>query len=344
MAKTKKIVVTGGSGFFGQHLIKRLLKEKNSWIINFDTNPPCKSQTRVTYIAGDVTKKSQIIDACKGADIVFHTAALVPVSRAGKLFREVNVEGTRNVLEACLKNKVKKVVHISSSSVYGIPSEFPITEETKTNPLGEYASTKLSADKLCFSYIRRGLNISILRPRTLVGEGRLGILAVMFDLIMMGKRVYLVGSGKNYFQLISPVDLVEACILASKPEVKGLFNVGAEKYNTLREDLGSLVNVAKTRSRIVSCPPRFIRSVLSLLGLLRLSPFVAWHYLTLDKNYAFDISKAKRELGWKPKHSNLDCLKKAYFWYLNNHNQLREGTNHSSIPKQRLTKLIRLLS
>lgn len=345
MVHPTKILITGGSGFFGKHLTQRLLQQLENRITILDLQPPPKRRARrVKYIQADITNKDDVLAACKDQDIVYHTAALVPISRAGDLFRKVNVEGTRNILEACLQNNVQKVVYLSSSSVYGIPAEFPLRENSPLRPFGEYALTKLEAEEVCFHYMKRGLPVCILRPRTIVGEGRLGIVAVLFDWIHYGKKVYLLGTGENYYQLISPTDLAEVCVLAVTHGMGEVINVGTDNYKTLREDFQELVDYAGSGSKIVLLPAWVVKSTLWLLNKFNLSPFVHWHYMTLDKNYAFDISKAKSLLKWKPKKSNAQCLKEAYAWYLTNHKELKTGKDHQSVPPQKLIKVIRFLS
>src|SRR3989344_4205374 len=225
----KKILVTGGSGFFGEHLVSRLSKNRDNEIIIFDINPPSeKIKNFVKFIKGDITNKHEILNACKNIDLVYHAVALVPISRSGDLFEKVNVKGTKNLLDACYINNVKNIVHISTSSVYGIPNEFPLTEKSQPKPFGEYSLTKYRAEQICIEYINKGLRISIIRPRTIVGEGRLGIVGVMFDWIRRGKKIYVIGSGKNFYQFVSPSDLVEACVLASEKNLGEIFNIGAE--------------------------------------------------------------------------------------------------------------------
>ncbi|MBI2508175.1 NAD(P)-dependent oxidoreductase [Candidatus Woesearchaeota archaeon] len=340
----KKVLITGGSGFFGEHLAERILKENNEIVI-FDINTPSeKIKNYVKFISGDITNKQEIMNACKNIDLVYHSVALVPISRAGDLFHKVNVVGTRNLLEACLINRVKKVIHISSSSVYGIPREFPLKEDSELRPFGEYASTKYQAEEMCMEYIKKGISITIIRPRTIVGEGRLGIVGVMFDWMRRGKNIYLIGSGKNYYQFISPSDLADACVLAAKKNYNEVFNIGAEQYRTLREDLTALADYAGSGAKVVGFPSSVIKSGLWVLDVLKLSPFVYWHYMTIDKNYAFDVTKAKNMLGWKPEKSNFDCLKEAYDWYLKNYKNLKYGNTHKSVPKQKLLKIVRAFS
>ena len=178
--------VTGGSGFFGVHLLRRLLQEQQH-ILVFDLAPLDEefvNNANVKYVYGDVRDKNALREAMKGCDIVHHNAAVLPISRSGSVFRDVNVGGTKNVLEVALELHVKKVLFISTSAVYGIPTQLPINEQTPLTPLGEYGWSKLDAENVVRDFrANHPLDVSIVRPRTIVGTGRLGIFGILFDWI-----------------------------------------------------------------------------------------------------------------------------------------------------------------
>ncbi len=191
-----KHFITGGSGFFGLHLVDRLLKEGQE-IVVYDTailDESYRQKPGVTFIEGDVRDKQKLIESIKGSDVVYQNAAVLPVSRSGKFFREINVQGTQNVLEAALINNVKKVLFIATSSVYGIPKQLPITEATTLTPLGEYGWSKYDAEQVVKQFRQEhSIDISIVRPRTIIGTGRMGIFGILFDWISAGKRIYIIG-------------------------------------------------------------------------------------------------------------------------------------------------------
>ncbi|MBU0650942.1 NAD-dependent epimerase/dehydratase family protein, partial [bacterium] len=189
-----KVLVTGGAGFFGLHLVQALAKKGYVPII-YDLDKPEQDQLpNIQYIKGDIRNEAALLDALKDVDFVFHNAALVPISRATrKTYWSVNVEGTRKVLNACLQRKIKKVIFVSSSAPYGIPKELPITEKTPFNPVCNYGKSKIAAENICQQYRQKGLDIVILRPRTLIGKGRLGIFQILYSWIADNKKVYLIG-------------------------------------------------------------------------------------------------------------------------------------------------------
>jgi len=246
-------LVTGGSGFFGIHLVRKLL-DSGEEVRIFDIAEPgiAEIEKSIDFVHRDIRDYSAVYEACSGVDVVYHNVAVLPIARAGRRYWEVNVEGTRNLLEACLKRDIPKVVHISTSAVYyGAPEKMPIDENSELHPLGSYGKAKFEAEELCRKYRSLGLNVSIIRPRPIIDPGRLGIFQILFDWLKDGKNIYILGSGNNLFQFTSASDLAEACHLAAKVPAED-FNVGAEKFSTLRQDLEALAAYAKTGSRVVS--------------------------------------------------------------------------------------------
>lgn len=337
-----RCLVTGGSGFFGAALVRRLLDaEAEVWTL--DLLPPSDPDTssRVRAITGDVRDRASVERAVAGVDIVYHAAALVPITRAGSMFWAVNVAGTRQVLEAAHRHGIGHVIHISSSAVYGIPARAPITEDGPRIPLGPYAHSKLASERICEAYRESGLTVTILRPCTIIGPGRLGILELLFDWIHRGRPVYILGTGGNRYQFVSARDMAEACVLAGARSSGGEFNVGAGEFGTLREDLEGLIRHAGTGSRIVGVPAAPVRPVLQVLDWLKLSPFVEWHYQTIDRDFSVDISRARAVLGWRPMDSNTAMLCQAYDWYTQHMRE--EGARRSPHQKALRRRLLHWL-
>ncbi len=340
-----RVLVTGGSGFVGTNIVRRLL-DKKVRVRTIDLSPPDSDLIKkIDFIQGDILDFDKMMNACKNVDYVIHTVALVPLSRAGKRFAEVNVQGTKSVLEAAYKSRVRKVIHISTSAMYTPIGKDLIDENYPTNPVGKYGKAKLQGEEVCREYMKK-MNIVVIRPRTLLGEGRLGVLSMFFEWIKDGNVIPLLGAGSNVYQLLSTDDLSEACILALKKGNREFFNIGTDKYKTLKEDLQALIDYAGTGSKLVALPAEPIRLLLRILDLLRLSPLVDWHYVSLDKHFAFDISKAKKKLGFKPKDSNQKMLIDTYNWYLKNHNKAEfyDTTIHKKPVKEGIFKLIKLFS
>jgi len=248
-----RALVTGGAGYFGELLSTKLL-ERGYWIRIFDVNRPTLTCPGIEVMQGDIRASDAILTACEGIDIVFHNVAQVPLAKDKRLFWSVNRDGTKNLLEACARRSVKKVIFTSSSAVYGVPKANPVTEETVPFPVEEYGKAKLAGENLCWEYARNGLDVSILRPRTILGHGRLGIFQILFEWIYQGKNIPVLNDGKNTYQFVHADDLAEACIQASTLKGADAFNCGADHYGTMREVLEHLCCHAGTGSKVKSLP------------------------------------------------------------------------------------------
>lgn len=316
MVSTYNALVTGISGYVGFSLGTRLLTL--GWQVRgLDIEHPAPLEG-LEFIEGDVCDEKTVKQSIKGVDVVFHGAAEVPISRAGRRYFDVNVGGTRNVLTESVRAKVPHVVHISSSAVYGQPKSLPITEHTSFSPLGLYGWSKAMAEKVCQSFRSTGMRIAIIRPRTVVGTGRLGILSILFDWIHHGKPIPLIGSGTNRYQLVNIEDLVDACISAAIRQVNDDYNIGTERFSSVRAEIEQLISHARSPSRVVPINPWLARNILRMMSLLKLSPITEFHYKIADKSVYFDITKARHDLAWTPKKSNIDSLIEAYDSFVDN--------------------------
>ncbi|MCD6327614.1 NAD-dependent epimerase/dehydratase family protein [bacterium] len=338
------LLVAGGAGFVGKNLAKALL-ERGERVRVFDVRTDLDlAHPNLDVVHGDVGDKDALKSAMRGVDAVFNLVSLLPCSRAGRLFWKVNVEGTENVLEAAQAAGVKRIVHVSSSIVYGKPERIGCDETCRTAPMGDYGRSKLAAEEACRRYMERGQEINIIRPRFIIGAGRLGLLTILFDWVRMGKRIYIIGKGQNRFQMLAYQDLIEACILAWEKDVSGeIFNIGADDTPLLIDQMNSLVENAGTGSKIVRIPGFLARLCLVVLDALRLSPLGTEHYLIADKDFLLDCSKAKRLLGWQPRISAVDALNNTYDWFVKNRAMLTSEMS-ADFPKQGILRLLRFFS
>lgn len=341
-------LVTGGSGYFGVNLTKGLLERGRSVRIFDIVEPPDEIMVEgAEFMRGDITDSNAVDAACNGVETVYHNVALVPLTRSGSKYIDVNVTGTRNVMEAALKNKVKSVVHLSTSAVYGArPSKGLIKETDPLKPYGRYGASKLEGEKICWEYHEKGLPVSIIRPRAIIGPGRLGIFGVLFDWLKDGKNLYIIGAGHNRYQMVSSDDLVDACILASEKGVGEVFNIGSDNPPTVREELEELIRYANKPSKVVGINATLVQIVLRILDFLRVSPIVRWQFMSGGEDFVFDTSKAKEVLGWSPKDNDAEMFKRAYDWFIENYEIIKsqEGTPHRGMPAQKFLKLMKRIS
>jgi len=344
MARTT--LVTGGSGYFGSVLAGQALARGDAVRI-FDLHEPGGELAGAEFVRGDVRDEKAVRAACDGVDLVFHNVAQVPLAKDRELFDAVNVGGTANVLVAARDAQVAKVVHTSSSAIFGIPDRNPVTEDTPGHPLEAYGRAKLRAELLCHDAVATGVDVTIVRPRTVLGHGRLGVIALLFDFVADGAPVFVLGGGGNRYQFVHAADLADACLRAGARPGPSVYNVGALEFGTMRETLQALVDHAQTGSRVRSLPVAPARVSMRLLALLGLAPFAPYHWLLYSESLYFDVTKARTELGWEPKHSNASMLIESYEWYLAN----REGrgetgaarSHHQSPVRPGLVRALKVL-
>jgi nucleoside-diphosphate-sugar epimerase len=340
----RRLLVTGGSGYFGTVLVDQALGQGHRVRI-FDRNEPEKRDAPVEFVRGDVRDRVAIRGACDGVDVVLHNVAQVPLARDRDLFHSVNVVGTANVLVAAREAAVAKVVHTSSSAVFGIPEANPVTESTPARPLEAYGRAKLQAEQLCREAASGGLDVTVVRPRTILGHGRLGIMAVLFEFVAEGAPIYVLGRGDNRYQFVHASDLADACLRAASHAGPATFNVGATEFGTMRETLEALVEHAGTGSRVVSLPVRPATAAMRTLARLGMAPFAPYHWLLYGESLWFDTTKARTELGWEATQSNEAMMKESYEWFLAHRYELDtlQRSHHQSPVEMGLLRVLRRL-
>src|SRR5262249_10892627 len=245
------------------------------------------------------------------------------------LFSSVNEDGTRILLEESRKAGVRKVVYTSSSAVFGVPDKNPVTRATSPKPAEAYGRTKLAAEEFCRRAVKSGLDVSIVRPRTILGHGRLGIVQILFDWVSMGRDIPIFNGGNNIYQFVHADDLAWACMAAGRRPGFAVYNIGAERFGTMRELLKALIRHAKSTSRIKSLPMVPMQIMMSAASQLGLSPFAPYHALMYGRDLYFDISDAQRELGYRPHYTNETAICQSYDWYIANRDNVHiKGASH----------------
>lgn len=337
-------LVTGGSGYFGSLLVEQLRRRGLS-VRNFDLNENADRPKDVEFIQGDIRDRAAVERACRGVAVIHHSVAQVPLAKDKELFWTVNRDGTETLLAAAQAAGVRKVVHLSSSAVYGAPERNPVTEDSPRRPGEEYGAAKLAAEEICARYVARGLDISIIRPRTIMGHGRLGIMQILFEWIRNGRNVPVLGRGDNLYQFIHADDLADACIRAAETPGANAFNIGAERFDTMRATLEGLIAHAGTGSRVVSIPAAPAVAGMTLTSRIGWSPLGAYHALMYGRAMYFDVSRAKSVLGWSSRFGNVEMFCDSYDWYLRNREEVlqRKATSpHRAAVDQGILKLVSL--
>jgi nucleoside-diphosphate-sugar epimerase len=348
MSASRRVLITGGAGFLGVNLSRYLLERGYSLasldIAEFDA-PDLEG--RVDVFQGDVRKPADVERAMRVCEFVVNAAAALPLHSAEEI-HSTDFVGTRVVLEAARQAGVQRVVQISSTAVYGIPDHVPLREDDRLSGVGPYGVAKVDAEEACRRARGSGLVVSILRPATFVGPERLGVFDILFDWALGGRNFPVLGRGDNRYQLLHVSDLCAAialCLEGPAERVDDVFNVGAERFGTIRSDYQAVLDEAGFGRRVVSLPAAPAILMLRLLDRLGLSPIYRWVYEIVGKDSVSAIDRAKARLGFVPAYSNAEALLANFRWYRDNRARFanRSGISHRVPWKQGALRLVKRL-
>ncbi len=341
-----RFLITGGAGFLGINLIRFLLAKGHEAtsldIVAFQYDDV---RDRVRTVQGDIRDTAAVDRAMEGADVVVHTAAALPLYKKRDILT-TDIDGSRNVLESAHRRHVDRVVHISSTAVYGIPDHHPINEEDRLHGVGTYGKAKIAAEETCAAFRESGMCVPILRPKSFVGPERLGVFALFYEWAREGRSFPMIGSGNNRYQLLDVEDLCEAILLAAtgdREKVNDTFNIGAKEFTTMREDYQAVLDCVGAGKKIRGLPAGPVILILRALEMFHLSPLYKWVYETASKDSFVSIEKAERVLGYAPRFSNKEALLRNYRWYVENLSRFRgsSGVSHRTVWKQGVLGLAR---
>ncbi len=317
MKGCSKVLVSGGAGFIGSHLVDRLLAEGfEVWVLDdFSAgrmeNVSCHKDVREFHLVhGDVRDFGLVEKVVDGVDAVFHEAALVDVALSIEnpvLFNEVNVVGTINLLRACLGSDVKRFVFASSAAVYGDSKPARKKEDMRPEPVSPYGVSKLAAE----SYVQvfnelYGLETVCLRcfnvygPRQGFGSSYSGVITAFLSRLLKGEPPVIHGDGKQTRDFVHVDDVVSANMLALEKE-----NAVGEVFNIASGTAVSVCELAKILQKITNAEP--------------LKPVFTEPRAGDIKHCSGDISKAEELLGFHPKIQLDDGLSRLVDWNLKAH-------------------------
>lgn len=342
-----RIYITGISGFLSINLVRYLLTKGFTDIAGIDlVDFDYPERDKIDFLQGDIRDKEALAKSMKGADIVIHTAAALPLYTPEDIYT-TDIVGTNNVLEQALQYKVKRFVHISSTAVYGVPDHHPLFETDHVYGVGPYGEAKVQAEEICKGYREKGLPVSILRPKSFVGPERLGVFAIFYEWASEGKNFPNIGSGNNLYQLLDVEDLcqtIHSCMTLSEDKINDTFNIGAAIYSTMKKDYQAVLDEAGFGKKIIPFPVKPVVFALKILEFLKLSPLYPWIYETASKDSFVSIEKAQAQLGYSPTYSNKQALIRNYHWYLENKSKLigGSGVSHRLPWKQKALKLLKI--
>lgn len=342
-----RVLVTGGAGFLGINMIRKLFENMVKDIIVLDmADFDYPEKDRIAFVQGDIRDKMKVEEAMQGVTHVIHTAAALPLY-SKKDIMTTDVDGTRNLLDAAEKHKVERFVHVSSTAVYGIPDHHPIYEDDKLDGVGPYGQAKILAEEVCLEFRAKGMIVPIVRPKSFIGPERLGVFALFYDWVKDGKNFPMIGSGKNRYQLLDVEDLADfiwLCMTGDAESANDTFNIGANDFTTMKEDYQAVLDFAGHDKKIIGFPALPVILALRILEFLHLSPLYKWVYETAGQDSFVATEKAEKVFGFKPRYSNKDALIRNYQWYLDNLDKIENssGISHRVPWKQGILGLIKM--
>ncbi|MCL4376989.1 MAG: NAD-dependent epimerase/dehydratase family protein [Actinobacteria bacterium] len=324
-----KVLVTGGTGFAGSHLVKKLIEEK--YVVRVLARKTSNTAELVKWgveiVTGDITDREKVFEAVKGTDWVFHIAAAYRQSNLpDKEYRDVNFNGTKNILDASAEYGISQLVYCSTIGLVSSVKNPPADENTAVCPGDVYQKSKCAAENEVLKYVHdKNLPASIIRPCAIYGPGDMRLLK-MFRMIAKRKFI-LFGNGRALFHMVYIDDLVDAFLLcARKKEAVGeVFIIGGEKYLTLNE-LSALIaeefRVPRPKIHLPYLPFELASATIEFLynklKIKKEPPIYRRRMAFYKKSRAFSIEKAKRMLGYCPKYDLKKGIHLTAKWYVEN--------------------------
>ncbi len=341
-----RIMLSGGTGFFGS-ILKTCLQEAGHDCVNLD-----RLKDPVDEAAGKMAtvdlRDAQAVEAAFQKfgpfDAVCHVAAeLAHEAQDKQGLWNSNVEGTRHVAEACVRHGVKKLIFTSTNCLWGKPLNRPVSENDVPCPVEIYGRSKLAAEQVLSKY-RTSLDVIIFRSPTIIAPGRVGLLGILFDFFLEGRRVPVVGRKNQPYQFIYAGDYAAAILLALNHHGSDVFHVGSHDPVSLEQAYRYVIQQAGSSSKIYHLPEFPTLPLMRLFHSLGLSPLGPYQYGMIAEEFVFDTHHVEKTLGWHPTKTNGEILYAAYDFYVKHKRQLEETAD--SLPAHRRKSrmgIIRLL-
>lgn len=338
------VFVTGGSGFIGTILVSDLLAAGHS-VSNIDLVPSELNHPRLRSIVGDIRNRALLDSLLQGQpyETVFHCAALLAHGRlSARELWSSNVDGTHTLAEAVAAAKIPHVVFTSSNCLWSTGFSRPVKEDEPPAPAEIYGASKLAGEEILQSH-SADFATTIIRCPTIIDEGRLGLLSILFEFIAEGRRVWVVGDGSNRYQFIYARDLIDAMIRAWEARKDAIFGIGSDNVASMRECYEYVIAAANSRSRVASLPKQPALLAMRAAYGLRLSPLGPYQYRMIASDFTFDTTRIKADLGWRPTLANHDMLLLAYRYYAANRVEIQNRQEVSAHRKPADMGAIRVL-
>lgn len=344
----KLYLITGGAGFFGS-ILKEILLNNGHKCISIDLEPDNFKHENFVAIQGDI-RNLELLDKVFQEykfDAIFHCAALLAhVKKELKNLWSSNVDGTKNIAEFAKKYGINKLIFISTNCLWGKSFDKPVKETEPPEPIEIYGKSKFEAEKILLSY-KDCINSVIFRCPTIIDEGRLGLLGILFQFIDENRKIWMVGDGENKYQFIYAKDLANACIKALDYNSTDIFNIGSDDVKSFNKVYEYVIEKANSKSKLVHTPKKFMEFCMKVCYKLGISPLGPYQYKMISANFVFDTTKIKEKLGFNPTLKNEEMLFNSYNYYHKNKDEILNRTNvsaHKSVASMGIIRLLKFFS
>lgn len=328
-------LITGGSGFFGTIMTNYLL-EKGHECVNIDLVKTSITHKRYKSYIGDIRNVSllDLVFSQYSFDAVFHFAAML--AHETSMMKDLwssNVYGTKNIYEMCKKHNVRKIVFTSTNCLWGHSFNYKVTEKEPPKPIEIYGKSKLKAERILLSKSSSVKSV-IIRCPTIMDEGRLGLLAILYEFVDDDKRLWMVGDGENRYQFIYAKDLARACELAANYNGKGIFNIGSDDVKSFNYKYQYVIDHTDSKSKLAHFPLGFATMMMKICFKFGISPLGPYQYNMISSSFVFDTTKIKKKLGWRPTLKDEEMLLKSYEYFHRNKQEIRNRKDVSAHSRE----------
>lgn len=320
------ILVTGATGFIGSNLVKRLITQKHKVKVLVRNNSnlnKIEKIKQVERVLGDLTDYNSLLKAMKGIDVVFNLAAALPYHKlSDDQYWSINADGVKNVVKACLKANVGRLVHVSTVGVYGQTSPEGVDESAQLVLTDAYSKSKAAGDKNIFDAIKKqNLQATIIRPTIAYGPGdtRPGF-SNLFPLMKKGLFIP-VGNGENYFHTTYIENLIDALLIASshKKALGQDFIIGDDPCPKMKEIINTIAKVEGVNLPGFYIPTNMAEILAKLFEIGQMiglpAPLTTQRVKFITQNRKYNINKAQNLLGYQPKIDLKEGVSQTYLWY-----------------------------
>ncbi|OYT41041.1 MAG: hypothetical protein B6U86_03155 [Candidatus Altiarchaeales archaeon ex4484_43] len=304
------ILVTGATGRVGGYLISSLIsKNEEVRVLARRTSGLYPLKDNVDVVYGDIVDKRSLRNAVKDVSVIYHLAAVVDYLTPKREMYSVNVAGTKNLLDVSLNEDIEHFIYCSSVAVMGNIENPPANEEYVCHPFGNYGKSKYEGEKISLDYYKKeNLPVTIIRPAIVYGVGFYDSFDKVLPILKnrMIPIIPVIGSGKNLIHFVHVKDVVKALILAAKERksVGEVYIIAGNEVHTLESVLDIAVEIMKVKKPKVHIPISLAKLVVMMEKsklIFGMKPeFTGEHIDNLVMDMAYDITKAKKELGYKP--------------------------------------------